>query len=62
LLTDDELARDFAEDFGEDFAEDHVPSEDDGGNRCEGSEDSPDEDSPDDPASTPEEPPEASLR
>ena len=58
LLTDDELARDFAEDF----AEDHVPSEDDGGNRCEGSEDSPDEDSPDDPASTPEEPPEASLR
>jgi Family of unknown function (DUF6350) len=58
LLTDDELARDFAEDF----AEDHVPSEDDGGNRCEGSEDSPDEDSPDDAASTPEEPPEASLR
>ena len=58
LLTDDELARDFAEDF----AEDPVPSEDDGGNRCEGSEDSPDEDSPDDPASTPEEPPEASLR
>ena len=53
LLTDDELARDFAEDF----AEDHVPSEDDGGNRCEGS-----EDSPDDAASTPEEPPEASLR
>jgi hypothetical protein len=39
-----------------------VPSEDDGGNRCEGSEDSPDEDSPDDAASTPEEPPEASLR
>jgi hypothetical protein len=53
LLTDDELARDFAEDF----AEDHVPGEDDGGNRCEGS-----EDSPDDAASTPEEPPEASLR
>ena len=53
LLTDDELARDFAEDFREGDA----PSGDDGGNRSEGS-----EDSPDDAAPTPEEPPEASLR
>jgi hypothetical protein len=53
LLTDDELARDFAEDF----REGDVPGEDDGGTRSEGS-----EDSPDDAAPTPEEPPEASLR
>jgi hypothetical protein len=53
LLTDDELARDFAEDF----REGDVPGEDNGGTRSEGS-----EDSPDDAAPTPEEPPEASLR
>jgi hypothetical protein len=48
-----------------DFAQDDLPSEDDGGDRIEGSEDSPpdgDAPAPEDDAPAPEEPPEASLR